>query len=93
MNEFFQKPDAHRSFVEKWGLDYIVMARGRAGADENIRSAPGYPERMERTDFLELAFAGERSNIYRVTGVESGGDFPDPADYPGHECRRGPIPT
>jgi hypothetical protein len=89
-NEFFRDPFRNKDFLAEHGIDYIVM-RKVGGGDGSLRSSLGDVELMAQADFLELVFPGKRANIYRVTGMESDREFPDPARFPGYGCFEGEI--
>lgn len=90
-NDFFRAPAQGEAFLAKHGIDYVVMALDLKA--DAIRHVPGSPARMGRAAFLEPVFEGERVIIYRVNGIQSDGEFPDPAEHPGYECAAGPIPV
>ena len=71
------------------GVDYVALVRDRR--NKGVLSVPHMAWKFDDLPFLELIHEGERTNFYRVVGLDTEGDFPDPDDFPGYTCRRGPI--
>jgi len=90
--DFFGDPQGHGQFLEEEGGDYVVLFR-HGGRRRNLRSPAGDPFLMAQTGFLRLVDEGEIANVYEVEGIDGPGTFPDPADFPGFECKRTPIKT
>jgi hypothetical protein len=85
---FFRNPSLHRDYLEDEAIDHVVLVRG---AGHGLRAAAGYPALMDQASFLRLVHKGERANVYEVVDAEQPDEFPDPANFPGYECRRDPI--
>jgi hypothetical protein len=90
MNDFFGEPREGKTFLETYGVDYVVLVRG-AGANPNLRTALGFPEQMAKSPFLQLVYMGERANIYQVVGTEPAPDLPEASAHEGYGCGRGSI--
>lgn len=90
--KFFQDPAAHERFVRRQGIDYVVLFTG-SGLGNEVLFGDIATEEFPTVPFLDLEFEYEDAEIYRVTGTaQTGKDFPNPGDFPGYRCERGPIP-
>jgi len=87
--EFFKKPAENEQYLVEEGIDYVALVRDRK--DKGVLAVPPKTGKFEDVPFLEPIHEGERTNFYRVVGVDTGGDFPDPNDFSGYTCRRGSI--
>jgi hypothetical protein len=85
---FFRNPSLHRDYLEDEAIDHVVVVRG---AGHGLRAVAGNPGLMDKAGFLRLVHKGERANVYEVVDPEQPDEFPDPANFPGFECRRDPI--
>ena len=90
--DFFHDPGGHQRFLRTRRIDYVVvLTGGHVGYRESIGTTDTFA--LARLTSLQRVFANDGMTIYRVAssgGVDRG---PDPATYPGYDCRRGPIAT
>jgi hypothetical protein len=91
--DFFHDPEGHDAFLAAQGVDYVVLlAAGHVGYREPIGTPDGAA--IARLPSLRQVFTNDGMTIYRVTSSRApGGPWPDPAAYPGYECRRSLIAT
>jgi hypothetical protein len=90
--DFFHDPEGHDAFLAAQGVDYVVLlAAGHVGYREPIGTPDGAA--IARLPSLRQVFTNDGMTIYRVTSSSAPGRRPDPAEYPGYECRRSPIAT
>jgi hypothetical protein len=87
--EFFTRPAENERYLIEEGIDYVALVRDRK--NKGVLSVPPKAGKFDDVEFLELVHEGERTNFYRVVGVDTGGDFPDPNDFSGYTCRQGSI--
>lgn len=89
---FFHDPAQHEAFLHDHAVDYVVvLIGGHVGYRETIGTTDAVA--LAALPSLERVFANQGMTIYRVTSGGGGGPRPDPARYPGYDCRRGPIAT
>jgi hypothetical protein len=89
-NRFYAYPFGKRKFLARYGVDYVVLFRG-AGGTRDLKKARGFPQVMERTNYLTPVYSTDAANIYRVEGAETNADLPQAADHPGYVCQTGAI--
>jgi hypothetical protein len=90
--DFFHNPESHEAFLAAQGVDYVVLlAAGHVGYREPIGTPDGAA--LARLPSLRQVFTNDGMTIYRVAPNRGTGRWPDPAAYPGYECRRSPIAT
>lgn len=87
--EFFRRPAQNSQYLAEEGIDYVALVRDRK--NKGVLSVPSKAGKFDGVSFLELIHEGERTNFYRVVGLDTDGDFPDPKDFSGYTCRRGSI--
>jgi hypothetical protein len=87
--EFFTRPAVYEDYLVEEGVDYVALVRERK--NKGVLSVPHRAWKFGHVPFLELIHEGERTNFYRVVGLDTGGDWPDPDDFSGYTCSRGPI--
>jgi len=91
---FFRDPAGQQSFLINHGVDYVVLLRGDTLGYRGVIG--GYdPRAVANLPSVQLVHSGPTSSIYRVVrppGSTSPGALPNPASYPGYECRHGAIP-
>ncbi len=89
---FFHDPQSHEAFLRARGIDYVVvLTGGYVGYRESIGTTNAVA--LARLPVLQRVFANEGMTIYRVASSAGGDGGPDPAAYPGYDCRRGPMAT
>lgn len=90
--EFFHEPEQHQAFLRAQGVDYVVVLMGgHVGYSETIGTTNG--PALPRLPSLHRVFANQGMTIYRVIGMPTAIRRPDPAAFPGYDCRRDPIRT
>jgi hypothetical protein len=90
--DFFHDPEGHDAFLAAQRVDFVVLlAAGHVGYREPIGTPDGAA--IARLPSLRQVFTNEGMTIYRVTSSRAPGRWPDPAAYPGYDCRRSPIAT
>ncbi|HYU58728.1 MAG TPA: hypothetical protein VEO00_11860, partial [Actinomycetota bacterium] len=93
--EFFADPARRALTLVLQDVDYVIVTRGQiiGAAGAEFRAAPA----LDEVPFLTLAFRSPLARIYRVSHDELPGlDLPvppppDPVDFPGYACARGPL--
>ena len=87
--EFFTRPAPNKQYLIDEGVDYVALVR--ENLNKGVLAVPSMTRKFNNVPFLELVHEGQRTNFYRVVGVDTQGDWPDPNDFPGYTCRRGSI--
>ncbi|HYT79212.1 MAG TPA: hypothetical protein VEQ37_08150, partial [Actinomycetota bacterium] len=89
---FFQDPRSHEAFLRAQGIDYVVvLTGGHVGYRESIGTIDTVA--LGRLPSLLRVFANDGMTIYRVASSGAVGRSPDPAAFPGYDCRRGTMAT
>jgi hypothetical protein len=90
--DFFHDPQSHEGFLRAQAVDYVVvLSGGHVAYRESIGTTNGTA--LARLVSLQPVFTNQGMTIYRVTATPPPVGRSNPADYPGYDCRRGPIST
>jgi hypothetical protein len=91
-HRFFQHPAGGRAFLRSAGVDYVIVVKGvRIGSMVGTLDAGVDPAAVRAARFLRPVYTSADADVYRVRGPAGHGRFPDPGDYPGYTCIRGPV--
>lgn len=90
--DFFHDPAGNEAFLRTQRIDYVVVLTGGHVAYTETIGAANLGALMQ-LPLLHRVFANEGMTIYRVSGEPDTAPDPDPAAFPGYECRRGPVTT
>jgi hypothetical protein len=91
-HRFFERPAGGRKFLRREGVDYVVVVKGvRIGSMVGTLDAGVDPAGLTGVDFLRPVYTGPDADVYRVRGAARQSGFPDPGDYAGFACTRGPV--
>jgi energy-converting hydrogenase Eha subunit E len=89
---FLRFPTPHRDFLVRQAVDYVIVVKKKYVLDVYPQlMGPADSQALARADFLELVHRSSLMDIYRVTGLPEGPDFPDPGEFAGYSCGRGPV--
>ena len=84
---FFRDPAAHRDFLRRQSVDYVLVVKDvRIGSMVDTLEKDVDPASFRGLDFLEPVHSDERVDVYRVV-IPGGGKVPDPTRFPGLDCR------
>jgi hypothetical protein len=90
--DFFHDPETHEAFLRAQRIDYVVvLTGGHVGYKESIGTTNA--DALARLPSLRRVFANQGITIYQVSSNARVDRGPDPAAYPGYDCRRGPVAT
>jgi hypothetical protein len=91
-HRFFQQPAAGRAYLRRTGVDYVIVVKGvRIGSMVGTLDAGVDPDALAGVPFLRRVYTSADADVYRVRGAARPSAFPDPADYAGFTCIRGPV--
>jgi hypothetical protein len=87
---FFRDPAAHAGFLRAQAVDYVLVVKDvRIGSMVDTLEKDVDPARFHGLPFLKLVHSDDNVDVYRVEAPGSGSTSPpNPAHYPGLECRR-----
>ncbi|HEX2088542.1 MAG TPA: hypothetical protein VHI54_01225 [Actinomycetota bacterium] len=87
---FFRDPVANAEFVQRNGVDYLVMLQaGRVGYREPIGRVN--QSKLQRARFLRLIHSAAGGDVYQVMRTSPPRSFPRPQDFPGYRCERDAV--
>ena len=91
-HRFFQRPSGGRGFLRREGVDYVIVVKDvRIGSMVGTLDAGVDPAAFAGVGFLRRVHTSPEADVYRVRGSGRTRGFPDPADYAGLACTRGPV--
>jgi hypothetical protein len=86
-HSFFENPAAHKAFLERQRIDYVLVLKDvRVGSMVNTLEHGVDPAGFDSVPFLQRVHSDNVMDVYRVVGSDSNGNHPDPADYAGFNC-------
>ena len=83
---FFRDPGNNRRFLEREGVDYVIVVSGRVPLGFLTYDLKASSTRLARTPFLAEVLRSPDLRIFRVTGQRRAGTLPNPARQPGFRC-------
>jgi len=88
-HSFFQDPAAHRSYLRRQRVDYVIVVKDvRVGSMVNALEQGVDPARFEQVPVLQEVHSDDTMDVYRVAGQDAPAR-PDPARFSGLDCRSG----
>jgi hypothetical protein len=86
-HSFFQDPSAHREFLQKQMIDYVLVLKSvRVGSMVSTLEQGVDPTSFHGVPFLRLVHSDGTMDVYRVVG-RARGSPPNPRNYAGYDCR------
>jgi hypothetical protein len=86
-HSFFQDPSAHREFLNKQMIDYVLVLKNvRVGSMVSTLEQGVDPAGFGRVPFLRLVHSDGTMDVYQVVDPAHGSS-PNPKDYAGFDCR------
>ena len=86
-HSFFQDPSAHREFLKKQMIDYVLVLKNvRVGSMVSTLEQGVDPASFHRVPFLRLVHSDDTMDVYQVVDPAHGSP-PNPKDYAGFDCR------
>jgi hypothetical protein len=84
---FFQDPSAHREFLQKQMIDYVLVLKNvRVGSMVNTLEQGVDPASFHGVPFLRLVHSDDTMDVYQVVDPARG-SAPSPKNYAGFDCR------
>ena len=93
-NRFLQRPRANRAFLERQGVDYVVLTRDFSVGYRGPVGT-GNKAEMDRATFLRRVHTSRAMDVYQVLRTDDHvtRPFAPPEAFPGFVCERDPIAT
>jgi hypothetical protein len=86
-HSFFQDPSAHRAFLQKQMVDYVLVLKNvRVGSMVNTLEQGVDPASFDGVPFLRLVHSDATMDVYQVVDPAHGSP-PSPRNYAGFDCR------
>ncbi|HET8806182.1 MAG TPA: hypothetical protein VFM47_06920 [Gaiellales bacterium] len=86
-HSFFQDPSAHREFLQKQMIDYVLVLKNvRVGSMVNTLEQGVDPASFHSVPFLRLVHSDDTMDVYQVLDPARGA-APSPKNYAGFDCR------
>jgi hypothetical protein len=84
---FFQDPSAHREFLRKQMIDYVLVLKNvRVGSMVSTLEQGVDPAGFHGVPFLRLVHSDDTMDVYQVVDPARG-SAPSPKNYAGFDCR------
>lgn len=83
---FFQHPEENRRFLERQGVDFVVVVERRVDIGFLTYDLNASATRLARVPFLRRSDRAPEITVFRVTGLRRNGSFPISVGRPGYGC-------